>query len=285
MAKRSSPVPWIPSVNKSREISLDLDVPPVPRGWERCLDLKSGLLYLKEMEQTGTGRQFNQKKTNSPKVFDIFKPRKKSFTVTGLELKGSRKNHFHCDPQNFPSKIISQETVISKSSQQNVKRQKLDLSIDEKDGLSLQLSLSLPSCDSYSVLKPQPNLQNGDKIAVQNRLDVRPTVSLMDQSFSNSCQNSILELDSLSRCSSSASSFSDAVEIGNELTRSAAEIESNKSKTSEAVHNELEISSRALRRMMAAGCPHCLMFVLLVKDNPRCPKCGSSILLNVPAPQ
>eukprot|EP00250_Pteridium_aquilinum_P001617 c11809_g2_i1 orf=2-601(-) len=45
MAKAIS---WV-AVNKNGEVCLDSDLPPLPRGWERCLDLQSGVMYLKEM--------------------------------------------------------------------------------------------------------------------------------------------------------------------------------------------------------------------------------------------
>ncbi|KAL7137289.1 hypothetical protein ABFS83_10G082100 [Erythranthe nasuta] len=33
--------------------------------------------------------------------------------------------------------------------------------------------------------------------------------------------------------------------------------------------------------MMLVGCPRCLMYVMLSEDDPRCPKCKSTVLLDV----
>ncbi|XP_047318943.1 protein GL2-INTERACTING REPRESSOR 1-like [Impatiens glandulifera] len=33
--------------------------------------------------------------------------------------------------------------------------------------------------------------------------------------------------------------------------------------------------------MMLVGCPRCLMYVMLAEDDPRCPKCKSTVLLDV----
>ncbi|KAL3628190.1 hypothetical protein CASFOL_027236 [Castilleja foliolosa] len=33
--------------------------------------------------------------------------------------------------------------------------------------------------------------------------------------------------------------------------------------------------------MMLVGCPRCLMYVMLSEEDPRCPKCKSSVLLDV----
>ncbi|KAL8483513.1 hypothetical protein ACS0TY_026270 [Phlomoides rotata] len=38
-----------------------------------------------------------------------------------------------------------------------------------------------------------------------------------------------------------------------------------------------EIESRS---MMLVGCPRCLMYVMLFEEDPRCPKCKSTVLLD-----
>ncbi|KAJ9177887.1 hypothetical protein P3X46_009818 [Hevea brasiliensis] len=40
-------------------------------------------------------------------------------------------------------------------------------------------------------------------------------------------------------------------------------------------------SSPENRSMMLAGCPRCLMYVMLSDVNPKCPKCKSTVLLDV----
>ncbi|KAF8075593.1 hypothetical protein N665_1079s0018 [Sinapis alba] len=35
--------------------------------------------------------------------------------------------------------------------------------------------------------------------------------------------------------------------------------------------------------MVLVGCPRCLMYVMLSQDNPKCPKCKSTVLLDIDA--
>ncbi|KAK1435013.1 hypothetical protein QVD17_00768 [Tagetes erecta] len=43
----------------------------------------------------------------------------------------------------------------------------------------------------------------------------------------------------------------------------------------------LESSSAETTSMMLAGCPRCLMYVMLAEQYPKCPKCKSTVLLDV----
>ncbi|KAI3716605.1 hypothetical protein L1987_67594 [Smallanthus sonchifolius] len=40
-------------------------------------------------------------------------------------------------------------------------------------------------------------------------------------------------------------------------------------------------SSPEITSMMLAGCPRCLMYVMLAEEYPKCPKCKSTVLLDV----
>ncbi|KAL8255708.1 hypothetical protein R6Q59_030775 [Mikania micrantha] len=40
-------------------------------------------------------------------------------------------------------------------------------------------------------------------------------------------------------------------------------------------------SSPETSSMMLAGCPRCLMYVMLAEEYPKCPKCKSTVLLDV----
>ncbi|KAL7096523.1 hypothetical protein ACP275_10G084800 [Erythranthe tilingii] len=58
---------------------------------------------------------------------------------------------------------------------------------------------------------------------------------------------------------------------------------------SSCVSSELNQHDESLRystspeatSMMLVGCPRCLMYVMLSEDDPRCPKCKSTVLLDV----
>ncbi|KAL0374815.1 UNVERIFIED_CONTAM: protein salt-induced and EIN3/EIL1-dependent 1 [Sesamum radiatum] len=51
---------------------------------------------------------------------------------------------------------------------------------------------------------------------------------------------------------------------------------------SSCVSSELQDESRSpeATSMMLVGCPRCLMYVMLAEEDPRCPKCKSTVLLD-----
>ncbi|KAD3337362.1 hypothetical protein E3N88_32882 [Mikania micrantha] len=61
------------------------------------------------------------------------------------------------------------------------------------------------------------------------------------------------------------------------------------SPTSSCLSSELVFDETSLRyssspeatSMMLVGCPRCLMYIMLAKDYPKCPKCKSTVLLDV----
>lgn len=54
--------------------------------------------------------------------------------------------------------------------------------------------------------------------------------------------------------------------------------------SSELVHDETGLrysTSPEATSMMLVGCPRCLMYIMLAEDYPKCPKCKSTVLLDV----
>ncbi|PIN25210.1 hypothetical protein CDL12_02047 [Handroanthus impetiginosus] len=45
-------------------------------------------------------------------------------------------------------------------------------------------------------------------------------------------------------------------------------------------HNRTYSSSPETSSMMLVGCPRCLMYVMLLEEDPKCPKCKSTVLLD-----
>ncbi|CAA0836009.1 Unknown protein [Striga hermonthica] len=39
-------------------------------------------------------------------------------------------------------------------------------------------------------------------------------------------------------------------------------------------------SPESMRNMILVGCPRCLMYVMLMEEDPKCPKCKSTVLLD-----
>ncbi|KAL0426580.1 UNVERIFIED_CONTAM: protein salt-induced and EIN3/EIL1-dependent 1 [Sesamum latifolium] len=50
---------------------------------------------------------------------------------------------------------------------------------------------------------------------------------------------------------------------------------------SSELDESLYSSSPETTSMMLVGCPRCLMYVMLAEEDPRCPKCKSTVLLEV----
>lgn len=49
---------------------------------------------------------------------------------------------------------------------------------------------------------------------------------------------------------------------------------------SSCVSSDVSMSSPEATSMVLAGCPRCLMYVMLSEDDPKCPKCKSTVLLD-----
>ncbi|XP_047944246.1 protein GL2-INTERACTING REPRESSOR 1-like [Salvia hispanica] len=50
--------------------------------------------------------------------------------------------------------------------------------------------------------------------------------------------------------------------------------------TSPAGASRCSSSPESSSSMMLVGCPRCLMYVMLLEDDPKCPKCKSTVLLD-----
>uniref|UniRef100_A0A803L324 GIR1-like zinc ribbon domain-containing protein n=1 Tax=Chenopodium quinoa TaxID=63459 RepID=A0A803L324_CHEQI len=49
---------------------------------------------------------------------------------------------------------------------------------------------------------------------------------------------------------------------------------------SSCVSSDVSMSSPEATSMVLVGCPRCLMYVMLSEDDPKCPKCKSTVLLD-----
>ncbi|CAJ2659204.1 unnamed protein product [Trifolium pratense] len=52
---------------------------------------------------------------------------------------------------------------------------------------------------------------------------------------------------------------------------------SSSSSIKETIHQEEESEEKIISSPMAAGCPGCLSYVLIMKNNPKCPRCNSIV--------
>ncbi|KAH6793656.1 E3 ubiquitin-protein ligase [Perilla frutescens var. hirtella] len=61
---------------------------------------------------------------------------------------------------------------------------------------------------------------------------------------------------------------------------SSAEVSPRSSCVSRETSPEGASSPESSSSMMLVGCPRCLMYVMLLEDDPKCPKCKSTVLLD-----
>lgn len=206
--RMGEPISWI-AVNKSGEVCLDSDLPPLPRGWERCLDLQSGIMYLKQMNTQPGAYKSEGEEQNGPTTH---------------------------------------------------KRQRVLLGDDQGEGdPALQLSLSLPTSNQTDCRRQsnQSSLSDASSLVVNNGLKFIVSHAREDGSSN--------EWSPPHNASSSSSSSSPPAKGG---LQSKVGLRT----------NQLNQEKGLIR---AAGCPQCFMYVLPSKSNPKCPRCKSSILVDL----
>lgn len=178
----------------SKDIDLDLQA---PSGWEKCLDLKSGKVYLQ--------------RSNSPISSSS------TATSTGKQVQEIQE----VQDLNFPPPPPPCTT-----------------STIEDDGIALDLKL-VPCYDYRSVCTL-------DKVkSALERVKKRPSPSPSPSPVATISVDSSSEEEEVGRISSSSSS-----------------------------KKSLNSSSGLL---FAGGCPSCLMYVMISKTNPKCPRCDSIV--------
>ncbi|KAI3935736.1 hypothetical protein MKX01_032920 [Papaver californicum] len=59
-------------------------------------------------------------------------------------------------------------------------------------------------------------------------------------------------------------------------------VSSDKKRLGSDSSNNLEETTTIMSDMVLVGCRNCLMYVLLMKDNLRCPKCKNSAFIHIP---
>eukprot|EP00249_Psilotum_nudum_P030498 c43180_g1_i1 orf=333-1166(+) len=225
---------------------------PLPTYWEQCLDLKSGVVYFKN-RQTGSCICPDQLFTISSTSQDCFS------CEDGLILRNRRWWDREKDLNyRLGSKARGAFPTDEKRhhSGPNSKNSSLDLDLR----LAVKTEVGNYTCSSDSCL----SVLNMEQWAPQPYKNPLPISSL-----------SLDTLSSTSMCSSSSSS------------PSILSFEGDSEDENLEVESSLKFDpfeQEPIESMIAAGCVRCLMYVLLPRARPMCPKCGHAVLLNFPLP-
>ncbi|KAJ7568186.1 hypothetical protein O6H91_01G022000 [Diphasiastrum complanatum] len=262
-------------------LELDQGI-PLPNGWEKCLDLKSGRIYYKSLH-TGV-------KTNED-------PRKhlgalsKCLAFPVHCFGGARANiQLESDHRNTISSHLN-----------SMKEGTNFLSLHERNTSALKegdlaLKLSLPGFEFDDLQRGKARKTEFNSQTSNNSQSQTPILSTLSTMSSLSS----LRLSLRSSCLFEATSSSSGLKFShrapcNSWTSSASSSSPSAMSFQGDVDEIPEVNSfhavqisrkgkEAEPVLVAVGCQRCLMYVMLSKENPQCPKCGNMFLLDFPSP-
>ncbi|KAG0569643.1 hypothetical protein M758_6G100600 [Ceratodon purpureus] len=281
--------------------------PQLPSGWEKCLDLKSGLVYFKDWNSgTLTYRDPRRSAPVTTQRIGLLSISLSHQTATpavkpssnaanegiSKSLKRERSSVQEPVAHRFSSSTVRLPWDYSAATQAESPATETTTSMDEH---SLELSLNLPGtstsrpgttssqegsvCTMEKVrsalersqwLKPLPR-----KRASPSRESSSPVSRLHLESSSPSTSQS-----SASECFTSPSVMS--YQGDDEEVQQPRECRDSGSKC-QVLFGKQESDVSPV--MVTVGCKRCLMYVMLSKSHPSCPKCGNTdVLLELPAP-
>lgn len=218
---------------------------PLPSGWERCLDLQSGKMFLKKcevvakesqnsgnpcMEQSVDWKQRGVETGNWPEAFS--KPDQQRQDWSG-GWKGEMILMSQHEPLHGKKSFVSASTRLHQDTE--------GLSMLDREPLCLDLELKLTNQRSSSNIR----------FEAKEVTSLRPFDSTVPRPASNqSCVQESIQLWKWQDCA-------------------------NGSDKSASIHEMTKEST-----MVTAVCSKCLMYVLLRKSNPICPRCSASIIVD-----
>ncbi|BBM96941.1 protein MpCFL2 [Marchantia polymorpha subsp. ruderalis] len=280
-----------------RKIFLELDPnPPLPAGWEKCLDLQSGNIYFKD-RITGTSTYKDPRKKLSSPLRNSFGAGLSGLSDPGLGAKKHSRNKSSTLEEklsNWNDHLASGEAT------------KLELSLKfdcgstlTKDGEGL-LNGTVFSSKTEDI---SAAVEESSVCTVEKVKDALKRSHFRSLSRNNSgCTNSSLtSLQALSlnlpsppspsfkacrpawSCASSSSSHSSSHSIMSFQGEESDDLKEEASSCGKACDttNASVFADDESGVMVTLGCQRCLMYIMLPKANPCCPKCGSGDLLEI----
>ncbi|KAL3700194.1 hypothetical protein R1sor_018216 [Riccia sorocarpa] len=303
------------------KIFLELDQnPPLPAGWEKCLDIQSGSIYFKDrISGTCTYKDPRSKRqaaspSPSPTLGNIFSD---AAAEPGLAAAGLKDSRNRC--VTLEEKLASWSKCLSYAASEDATRLELSLKVDsgigtgccyarnkeeEEDDKSAKASLqSAKSEDISSCCVEEPSVCTVEKVKNALKRSHFRALTRNDSGCTNSSLSSLHTLSlnlpspsspSLRACRSfrsyacSNTSFSSSSHSAmsfqgdeSEELREEATSSDTKALATDSVNQSVLRNEEKSGIMVTFGCQRCLMYIMLPKGNPCCPKCGGSDLLEI----
>ncbi|KAL3700189.1 hypothetical protein R1sor_018211 [Riccia sorocarpa] len=303
-------------------VELDPDL-PLPSGWEKCLDLKSGKVYYVNRhtgaESRSDPRKLQQVSSTMPEVLQVASasPRTRDFLGSreaeteklGETSSASARSLL----PSFSGRGIDKEKELSESTTtlfSNGKRDKWGGHGWLSSGSSLTDRLLIEVGGADSGLDLKLNLQGKTQQSSVCTLEkvemaLMRSEKMLGKRVASTSRSSPAQPDQLLRgnhsaahlspspsTSSSSTSTSSRPPIGGYQLLDKENQNSNKrhaagaaaAATTSPVLVANEGESAAQEMVMVGGCKNCAMFVMLSKSNPSCPRCGTSAALDFSSP-
>ncbi|KAG0504890.1 hypothetical protein M758_N009000 [Ceratodon purpureus] len=304
----------------------------LPCGWEKCLDLKSGLIYFKDWNSgTLTYRDPRQAVPLSTQRIGLLSISlsAEGATSNACEAVGKRRMNPSRSLQEAPRRMTwGYSATTTTEGESSATETTTSMSMEQDQ--SLELSLNLPGTSSKPVvnssqeesvctmakvrsalersnwLRPArsliPKKRASPGLETDNKLSdtLSTALSLLSSRPSSSRESNSSRLQhvdnvsspSTSQCSSecftspSIMSYEGDDEEVQQQPRLRGDFSGAKSPQTQVNSNDAAgASSSNSEVMVTVGCKSCLMYVMLSKSHPSCPKCGNTdVLLEVPAP-
>ncbi|CAK9191690.1 unnamed protein product [Sphagnum troendelagicum] len=248
--------------------------PPLPCGWEKCLDLQSGLIYFKDWN-TGTRVYSDPRRQYCNLRPVLMNPRNR----IGHDL---RVDEDHDDSLNLS---LNPPGANCLQQQQQSKRSTLSLTN------CLSTSLALHHSQELSRRRRSDSSSSPAESSSPAAAATGPLMSSEPEAATSSCKRSI-STPLGSQCSSECLTSPSTTMLHQDDEEEVQQPRSTSRLEPAAVHTlatepvllpdqpeackEEEEEADAGVIMVAVGCKSCMMYIMLPKLHPSCPKCGNS---------
>lgn len=227
----------------------------LPTGWEKCLDLKSGLIYFKNWN-TGTLTYRDPRQS-------VQQPQRIGLLSISLE-----------EQQQAPAPLSCKRKFDDNNNNNN---NRVSSTVD-----GLELSLNLPGTTVQTSVCTMERVRSALERSQWSTQHKR-RLQTKDATTTTTSSNPGTTLSLFS--SSSVSPKSESSESSSECFTSPS-VMSFQGDESEEVQQQPRECGKGSTVMVTVGCKSCLMYVMLSKSHPSCPKCGNTddVLLELPMP-
>uniref|UniRef100_A0A7I4F6D6 WW domain-containing protein n=1 Tax=Physcomitrium patens TaxID=3218 RepID=A0A7I4F6D6_PHYPA len=304
-------------------LELDPDQ-PLPSGWEKCLDLKTGELYFLN-KSTGVRTSEDPRKVQqtvivmmTPAAADVvpaasplaheFLGSKRSETLREESLRTSTSSTSSGGASPRESRPVGQQLLSFSTG-----KQLWNLQLDDRSILSLNKTgspgaqpLALPNSSDEEESNLELNLNlaaGGNSPRSQQRtqqqsvctmemveMALKRTEKAMGKRVMRTTTGFGSKHSGSSSFSSLTSSRSESWSHSSPSTSSSSSTSSRSGHQSASHHDDsqvlrvCEVESQKSETLVMGGCTRCLMYVMLNKSDPKCPRCESEVPLDFSSP-